>query len=344
MTDYHMPAETCTHSRTWMAFPSAGYVLGDTAESAESAMSTWTAVAQAVARHEPVTMLVDPSMAEEARRRLGAGIDIRLCPLDDAWMRDSGPTFVKDGDGRLAAVDWRFNGWGAQRWASWGKDAEVGRTVASLAGVPCESVSLTLEGGGFQVDGNGTAILTETVALDPRRNPGKDKAYIESVLHRLLGIEKTIWLPRGLTRDYGPFGTRGHVDIVAAMPSDGVVLVHDQRDPRHPDHEVSRRTMELLSHVRDARGRQFTVVPVPAPAQGYDDRGEPVDWSYINHYAVNGAVIACAFHDPHDEEALSILGQAYPGRTVEPVMAVPLFERGGGIHCITQQQPADEEE
>jgi agmatine deiminase len=38
--------------------------------------------------------------------------------------------------------------------------------------------------------------------------------------------------------------------------------------------------------------------------------------------------------------AKKILEKAYPGRVVELIDARPLFARGGGIHCITQQQPA----
>ena len=66
----------------------------------------------------------------------------------------------------------------------------------------------------------------------------------------------------------------------------------------------------------------------------------PVDWSYLNHLVVNAGVIACTFGDEQDEASLAVLSAAYPGRRVVGVDARPLFDRGGGIHCITQQQPA----
>jgi agmatine deiminase len=69
------------------------------------------------------------------------------------------------------------------------------------------------------------------------------------------------------------------------------------------------------------------------------DEGGFVDFSYVNHVLVNDGVIACAFDDPADADAAAILREAYPGRRVVTVDARPLFERGGGIHCITQQQP-----
>jgi agmatine deiminase len=142
-----MPAETEPHARTWMAWPSSGYTLGDTQAEADEARQAWAAVAQAVARFEPVAMLVAPEAAAVARDYLGADADLHLAPLDDAWMRDTGPSFVIDPDGRLGAVDWVFNGWGAQSWARWEHDAQVGATVAAAAGAEVVSSKLVNEGG-----------------------------------------------------------------------------------------------------------------------------------------------------------------------------------------------------
>ncbi len=328
-----MPAEGEPHERTWMAFPSPGYSLGDTEEERHEARTTWAAVARAVAEFEPVTVLVDPREARVAAEYLGSGITILEAPLDDAWMRDIGPTFVVSDDGTVGAVDWVFNGWGAQEWATWENDARIGALVARAAGVPVVASDMVNEGGGIQADGAGTVLLTDTVQLDSGRNPTWSKQDVEAELSRTLGVDRAIWLPRGLTRDSETYGTRGHVDIVAAMPTPGVALVHDQRDPTHPDHEISRDVMDLLTR------EGLRVVPVPAPTVLRDDEGV-VDYSYINHYVVNGGVIACRFDDPNDDEAVRILSEAYPGRRVVSVDARPLFARGGGIHCITQHQPA----
>jgi agmatine deiminase len=334
-----MPAETEPHARTWMAWPSSGYTLGDDASDADEARRTWAAVAHAVAAFEPVTMVVAPEAVDVARDHLGSDVRVLAAPLDDAWMRDSGPTFVLDEDGRLGAVDWVFNGWGAQEWASWGHDAAVARTVADWALAETVASSMVNEGGGIHVDGRGTVLLTETVQLDPGRNPGWTRADVEAELARTIGATHAVWLPCGLTRDYDTFGTRGHVDIVATFAAPGTVLVHDQRDPAHPDHAVSRQVREVLDEARDADGRPLGVVPLPAPAR-LTDAGGPVDHSYVNHLVVNGGVVACTFDDPHDDEALELLAHAYPGREVVGVDARPLFDRGGGVHCITQQEPA----
>lgn len=317
---WRMPAETEPHTCTWMAWPSSGYTDGDDAREA------WAAVALAVAEFEPVRMVVDPAAGKDARRWLGGAVEYFEAPLDDAWMRDIGPTFVVGPDG-LGAVDWVFNGWGGQSWATWERDAEIARRVAEWAGATIIGSDMVNEGGGIHVDGHGTVLVTETVQLDPERNPGWSRGDIEAELRRALGVREVVWLPRGLTRDYEEFGTRGHVDIVATFAAAKTVLVHAQDDPGHPDHAVT-------AAAKAAFPADWTVIDLPAP------HGLEVDHSYVNHLVCNAGVVACTFDDPRDAAALDLLAAAYPGRRVIGVDARAIFARGGGIHCITQQEPA----
>lgn len=327
-----MPAEWEPQDRIWMAFPAPGYSLGDTAEEAQEARTTWAAVANACAAFEPVTVVVDPVEAAAARALLDPQVDLVEAPLDDAWMRDMGPTFVHAADGSVAGVDWVFNGWGQCDWASWGHDELIGAFVCETAGVPRIASPMVNEGGAIHVDGTGVVMVTETVQLGQGRNDTWTRAEVEAELARTIGATDVVWLPRGLTRDYERYGTRGHVDIVATFTSPGRVLLHSQRSADHPDFAVSRSLRDLLA-------ARFEVVELPAPATLRDAEGW-VDWSYVNHLVVNGGVIACSFDDPHDADALAILREAYPGRDVVALDARPLFDRGGGIHCITQQQPS----
>ena len=328
-----MPPEWAPHERTWMAWPSSGYTLGEDEAAADEARRAWAAVANAVVRFEPVTMAVDPAAMDEARKWLDPSITLVPIPLDDAWMRDIGPTFVIDDEKRLGGVDWVFNGWGAQSWARWGEDALAAQRVCSSVGVPAIASRLVNEGGGIHVNGAGMILLTRTVQLGEGRNADWTKEQVEAELHRTLGVRRFVWLERGLTRDYDEFGTRGHVDIVACFCNETTVLFHDQTNREHPDFEVSR---EVRARLEEVPG--IDLIPVPAPEVLTDDEGW-VDYSYINHYVCNGAVILCAFDDPGDERAAEILRSAYPGREIVLVDARPIFARGGGIHCITQQQP-----
>jgi len=338
MTGWRMPHEGDRQDCLWLAWPTQGYTLGDTVEDAETARRTWAAVANAAAAFEPVRVVAHPRDADVAPRYLDGAIEVVEREIDDAWIRDSGPTFVRGADGALGAVTWVFNGWGQQEWAKWDLDAQLAPAIAEWAGVERIDSALVNEGGGIHVDGLGTVLVTETVQLDPGRNPGLSRADVEAELARTIGATTVVWLPRGLTRDSDTYGTRGHVDIVATISSPGRVLLHDQRDAAHPDHAVTAEIRAVLSQARDARGEAFEIVDLPAPTVLKDADGF-VDFSYVNHVLVNGAVIACGFDDPHDAEAAAILREAYPGREVVTVNARPLFERGGGVHCITQQQP-----
>ncbi|MFG2005495.1 agmatine/peptidylarginine deiminase [Spirillospora sp. NPDC048911] len=332
-----MPAEWARHARTWMAWPTSNDTFGDASELA-AARAAWAAVANTIVRHEPVTMLINPGDRTDLLDPRIATVEV---PLDDAWLRDSGPSFVHAADGGIRAVDWTFNGWGAQSWAKWDADRHVARRVAGLAGVPHIGSPLVQEGGGLHVDGAGTVLLTETVQLDPDRNPGWSREQVEAEVHARLGTSTAIWLPRGLTADYGEYGTRGHVDIVAAFTRPGSVVVHTQPDSGHPDHEVSQEAAEILRAATDARGRRLEVIELLAPTVTEVD-GELVDYSYVNHYVANGVVVLCAFDDPRDADAARVLSLAYPGREIVLVDARDIFRFGGGVHCVTQQQPLQE--
>ncbi len=328
---WRMPPEWEKHERTWVAFPTAGYTLGETLGEHEAARSTWANVANQASEFEKVTVVVNPGDESIAKKYLSGQIELVPIAIDDAWIRDSGPTFVVE-NGQLGAVNWVFNGWGAQGWAEFGKDAKLAAAIADHVSATRIDSELVNEGGGIHISQDGTVLLTETVQLGKGRNPTWSKEQVEQEIHQKLGTSKAIWLKRGLTRDYEEFGTQGHVDIVVCFAPDGRVLYHDQKNPNHPDYLVS-------SEVRETFIRAgLEVVSIPAPDTLTDHEGY-VDYSYINHYVLNGGVLLCSFDDARDKEAKAILREVYPGREIVLVDARELFARGGGIHCITQQQP-----
>jgi agmatine deiminase len=317
-----------------MSWPPNNYLLGDSSEEAELTRTTWANVANAIVKYEPVTVLATSDQIELARNYLHPSIEIVEAELNDAWLRDNGPTFSKSETGELVAVNWIFNGWGNQPWAEFDKDSQTASFIAKLAGSKVIESKLINEGGGIHVNGSGVVLLTETVQLGEGRNSSWSKQEVEAEIHEKLGTDKAIWIKRGLTRDYDGFGTRGHIDIVACFASENVILYHDQQDPSHPDFEVSKEVKSTLE-----AASSYELIAIPAPKVLRDAEGF-VDYSYINHYIVNGAVILCSFDDPNDEVAKSILEKVYPGRDIVLVDAKRIFANGGGIHCITQQQPA----
>jgi agmatine deiminase len=328
-----MPPEWARHTRTWMSFPPHGSPPGDHARGDV----TWAAVANAVASFEPVTMLVPPDRGNVAADLLDPAVQQVPCDLDDAWFRDNGPTFLLDGSGNLGAVHWTFNGWGG-RLRDCERDRAAGRFGAGRAGARYFGSSLVNEGGGMLVDGAGTVLVTETVQLDPARNPDWSRPDVESELRAMLGVTHVVWVPQGLTGDYGPMGTNGHIDVVAAFVRPGLVALHRQADPTHPDHEVTRELAEFLRRATDASGRPFDVVTIdgPPPTSEHDDR------SYLNFSFVNDGLVLCSFDagGAADEAAWARFAELFPTRRQAHVDANPIFDCGGGIHCITQQQPA----
>lgn len=324
-----MPPEWAPHSATWMAFPTGAYSGAGVSD--DEVFTAWSAVANTIIDHEPVHMLCSTQHLKRAQRLLSSAVELEPYDINDAWLRDTGPTWVID-DNELVAVNWQFNGWGAHTDLNWDRDAGIALWIASRCHHNVSNSVLTNEGGGFHVNGQGTVLLTETVQLDPERNPQWSREQVTAEIHRQLGTDTAIWLPRGLYRDYGAHGTRGHVDIVACFTPQNTVLLHQQTATDHPDHQLFSVLRDLLcDHAQ-------TVQALPAPKVLRDNRGW-VDYSYINHYVCKDAVIMPSFADPMDDAAADVLAEAYQGREIRPIDSRVIFAMGGGVHCITQQQP-----
>ena len=329
--DRHMPPEWAPHAATWMGFPRDSYA--ESGLSRDEAQDAWSSVANAISEYELVRMLCHPEDLAAAKRKLSAAIAVTPATLNDAWLRDIGPTFVLEDDA-LVAIDWQFNGWGQNTEFEWGHDDAIACQIAEILAVPTERADIVNEGGGIHVDGRGTVLLTDTVQLDPTRNPGHDRGSIAAHIHNALGTHRAIWLSRGLWRDNFLNGTKGHVDIVACFAPDGRLLVHRQTSEDHPDFAL----WETLA--QQCKDEGLEVLPLEAPLTLKDSR-DWVDYSYINHYVCNGAVMCPSFDDHRDGAARERLEDAYPDRDIRMLDARALFAMGGGIHCITQQQPSE---
>src|SRR3954452_2543012 len=328
-----MPAEWVEHERTLMCWPARIELWG---QGLPQAKRDYAAVAQAIAAFEPVLMVAPPGARAEVRRMCGRGVDVLELPIDDSWVRDSGPIFVTGAGGRRAGVDFGFNGWGG-KFLPCDRDDALPRAVRAELGVDRFEAPLVLEGGSICVDGEGTLITTAQCLLHPSRNPQLGREEIEALLADYLGIEIVIWLPHGLVEDND---TDGHVDNVAAFVEPGRVLLQTVADPRSPNHERLQENLDCLREATDARGRAIEVVELDvlpmAPV-----RGLPGCVPYTNLYVANGVVVVPVAGDDPDRDAgvLAMLARTCAGREVVPVPGRMLAEGGGGVHCITQQVP-----
>jgi agmatine deiminase len=292
-------------------------------------------IALTIAKHEPVSMLVRSADLPAAQQLMADQVELIVCPHDDLWMRDTGPVFVVTAKGDKAAVDFNFNGWGEKQ--EFGADAKVAAFVARRAGVRRLQSNLVLEGGGIEVDGHGTAIITESCVLNPNRNPGVGKGQCEKELKALLGLDKIIWLPGIKGKDI----TDGHTDFYARFARPGVVVAGYDPDPKSFDHAVTKRHLEILRAATDAEGRKLEVLVLEAPSKPrVKSANDDFAAGYINFYVCNGAVIAPEFGDARaDAAAKRSLQQAFPGREVVQINIDGIAAGGGGIHCTTQQEP-----
>lgn len=330
---WHMPDEGEHHAATWMAFGPEEEIWG--ARLQAGARAALGQIARAIADYEPVHMLVRPEEYDIAARLCGDKVKLVMAAMDDLWLRDTGPVFVKKADGERAAVSFNFNGWGNKQ--AHANDARLAGLIAGKAGVPLLRSKLVLEGGGIEVDGEGTAIITESCVLNPNRNPGVSKAACEAQLKTLLGLDKIIWLP-GIT---GKDITDGHTDFYARFASPGVVVAGVDNDRSSYDHAVTRRHLAILRHATDARGRKLQVHEMAGPSsvrKQYENKAFAA--GYINFYVCNKAVIAPQFGDTKaDNNSRAILRELFPGRDIIQLNIDAIAAGGGGIHCTTQQQP-----
>ncbi len=330
---FFMPAEWQPHARCWMAWPCREEVWGDAMDDARRA---YAAVAQAIVEFEPVTMVANPGDVVSASLACGKNVEILPLDLDDSWMRDFGPTFVVDGKGGIAGCTWHFNAWG-NKYEFYNNDARLGSALLARQKIRRFDAPFVLEGGAIHSDGEGTVLTTETVLLNPNRNPGMSKDETEQALKDWLGAEKVIWLPAGYHYDE----TDGHIDNVACFARPGVILAAACPDAGDPNYEILRANIEILRASTDAKGRELTVLTVDQPARMEED-GQRLSSSYINFYIANGGIVMPAFEDKRDSAARRTIAEAFPDRKVVQVVANDIVRGGGGIHCITQQQPAVE--
>ena len=336
-----MQEESEAHKRTWMTFVANDYVWGSS--QIEEVKRNLALLATTIAKYEPVSILVDKSDKQEAIKLL-RGLDRHNFPIeliefstDDLWFRDTAPTFVKKHDGRKGGINFNFNGWGEKQEHSY--DSKVADFITTKAGAKIINSNLVLEGGSFEIDGAGTAILTESSVLNNNRNPDVTKEEFEEELKALLGLKKIIWLKGIKNKDI----TDAHVDFYARFSKVGTVLVSRENYTKSHDYKITRENIEILQNSTDANGNRLEVIIIDNPDTFNESFGtDNFAPGYIGYYACNNAIIMQKFGDSEaDENALNIIKKQFPNRTIEQIAIDGIASGGGTIHCTTQQEPKD---
>lgn len=317
---FYLPADDVRHAQIWLPWPHETEL-----------QKTVARIAHIAGRYEPVSLVVSPG-AEDAARKACGGVTIVSLRHGSARLRDIGPSFLVDGKGGSAATDWGFSGWGGR--AATETDGTFAHELLGYAEVRRFRTPLKLEGSAFAADGEGTLMALAESVFDIARNPGVTRLEGFAILQRWLGATRVIWLELALPDDELCTDVRA----LAAFLAPGVVATSTAPDG-HPHAEVLRVARAALARNKDAAGRALTLIDLCAPPP-VTRNGRTLPLSYTNFLALNGAVLVPVFDAPTDENALEVLGRAFPGRRIEPVPALDLAAHGVSLTSLALPQPA----
>lgn len=332
---FRIPAEWMPHQRTFVSWPvktsmryPATYL---------HVCNGYAAFIRAITEFEPVTVLVNMNDFGQAKNLCGIEqIDWLPVPHDDSWIRDNGPTFLVDGQGGQAGVNWQFNAWGG-KYSPCDLDNALAPILLDRYCIQQFDAPLVMEGGSVHADGEGTLLTTRECLLHPNRNPDLTREAIEAHLQNFLGVSRIVWLNRGLDGDE----TDGHVDNIACFVAPGKILIQTCADQEDGNFRISQENLAILRDVKDARGRSFEILEVPQPPKRMGKDGR-LTLSYLNFYFVNGGIILPVFGDEaveSDKEAKRILAEACPDRRIRTIDGMAIVTEGGNVHCATLQMP-----
>ncbi|MFC1996390.1 agmatine/peptidylarginine deiminase [Chloroflexota bacterium] len=350
--DYHMPAEWEPHEGTWLIWPH-----NDTHEGSQLQMEhLWLEMTMALYEHETVHIIVpDERRTDHLYHQLtyygldDNNLDVQVIPNDDVWVRDCGPIFLVNNQGELSVTTWNFNGWGERY--PYHQDRLVASSVAGKLTVPQFKAPITLEGGAIEVNGKGTLIATRSSIINLNRNPNESQDEIEKTIKDYLGIQHIIWLT-GASREFCDLvgsDTDLHVDGYARFTDESTVLYSWSDDTANAFYPVLQQHLDELRNARTESGKPLTLVRLPKPVNEMystldPSRRPPFEQqlslgTYANFYIANNVVLVPVYGDVNDANAKSILAEHFPNREIIGIPAWVTAERGGMMHCVTQQQP-----
>ncbi|WP_116964645.1 agmatine deiminase family protein [Fastidiosibacter lacustris] len=322
----YLPAEWQKHSATWMIWPIRYQIWPNF----EKACQVYANVANKVSEYETVKVIVAPEQIKLARQYLSQHIHLIQYQADDSWARDSAPIFMNN-NGSLLALNWRFNAWG-EKFLPYDQDQKLKLMLAQIESWDTLEIDMVLEGGAIHSNGQGTLLTTAECLLNSNRNKNLSKKEIEQNLSTYLNVSRQLWLPFGID---GDVDTDGHVDNVACFSNEKTICIqacYDQLDENYVRHNHNMSYLQQIAPDLD-------VVEIPQP-QKRSFQGERLALSYLNFYICNGALIMPKFdQEKEDQNAKTILQEQFPTYDIHQINVQDLVVGGGGIHCITMQQP-----
>lgn len=345
-SNLRMPAEWEPHQATWLAWP---HERSDWPGKFAPIPWIYGDIVRHLSLVETVRILVrDAKIRQQAERcceRSGAkmgNVEFFEIPTDRSWTRDFCPIFVHGDAGKTQITNWRFNGWA--KYANSQADDAVPGAIARKLRIPQVlprhgKRRVVLEGGSIDVNGAGMLMTTEECLLSTvqQRNPGMAREDYEAAFRTYLGIQKVIWLKNGIAGD----DTHGHVDDLARFVGEDTVVIAAEKNREDANHAPLLENLKLLRGATNLQGKPLRVATLPMPAPVEFD-GQRLPASYANFYIANGIVLVPVFNDANDRLALNTLARLMPQHQIIPIYCRDLVLGLGTLHCMTQQQPANQ--
>jgi agmatine deiminase len=341
---YHMPAEWERHSATQLHWPHNRSTWPG--KSLDAVERVYLEIIAALTRSEPVYVFAANDRIQQRAQKLldrsNLSIDFKnlrwiIRPINDIWARDCGPIFVRktDDSDDVAITDWEYNAWGG-KYPPFDDDNRLPEFISNEFELPRYTAGMVLEGGSIEVNGVGDLLTTESVLLNPNRNPELSKSDIEKKLYDYLGAQNIIWLGEGLQGD----DTDGHIDDLARFLNPQTILTVRTKES-DPNYTVLEENYERLCSARSVTGASFAIETLPLPQTQTSiptvDGSEYVPASYANFYIANQAVLVPLYDDKTDGQALELFRHYFPDRDIVGIPCGDLVWGQGSIHCITQQ-------
>ncbi len=339
---FFMPAEWEKHEGTWLQWPHDG---SNKDENYRAKLDDiWVTMAKELHYEENVHIVV---CNERERKHVQAKlneehvnmdkIDFLVQETDDVWIRDHGPIFVKDDKGNLCLTNWNFNGWGNKY--PFEKDAKIPSKISENGSIPLIETSVCLEGGGIEVNGNGTLLAAKSSIMNGNRNPTLHQEEIESELTKYLGVTNFIWITGLRGEDNHDEVTDFHIDGAARFVNENTILYEYDPFGESEAHllKAYEKHYQELRQARNTDGKPFQLIPVPVTRNIVKEVGSK--GSYLNFYIGNEVVLVPVYGDEHDSLGLQIMEGLFPGRRIVGINVRKLYAYGGMIHCVTQQHP-----
>jgi agmatine deiminase len=347
---FTMPEESELHEGTWLQWPHH-YQYGVAYRNSLDA--TWVSMTRELVSSENVHIIAYNQTEKDriislltAENVPLTNVDFKLYETDDTWIRDNGPIYVRDKNGNLVIEDWGFNGWGNKIDDLSGlliqsdKCNEIPSKIGSDQGrilIDLNSEMIN-EGGSVEIDGKGTLMACKSSILNDNRNPGMTQAQAEMIFKKYLGVTNFIWLDGQAGLEI----TDQHIDGFARFGNSNTIVTMEQNDLL--DFDVQQSDIDKLYAAKNKNGNAYTFSKLPLTQNNVvTTNGTDLGYkgSYVNYYIANTKVLVPNYNDPNDATANAIIQTLYPNRTVVGIDVRNLYQNGGMVHCVTQQQPED---